>query len=188
MKHGLTWLSSKSWIYWIGDAFEVDDAAFDDMLAFMRTNVARSPNPRNPSTYLKRIQCTFVTPGTAAYEFGQHNDTIRVEIDKWPVAVQRALRTVQRFAPHFGLDANVYNGVHSNLYSDGSVGVAPHSDKEHSMCVGFPIFSFTMLSDPSLPRNFSVYNLDGTKRLEVPLGHGDVLIMGGDMQKGARAE
>lgn len=157
---------------------------FDALYHFMEHAVKASPNPRNPSTFLKRKQCTFVTPGTSGYEFGQENETFRSSVDEWPLAVQRTLHEVKRLAGvHFGISGDSYNGVHANLYRDGSVGVNPHADKEVSMLAGKPIFSFTLLSDPTLPRPFSIYTPNQEKLHDINLGHGDILVMYGNMQQ-----
>lgn len=156
---------------------------FQKLYKFMEDDVDSTPNPMNTKTFLKRKQCTFVTPGTSSYEFGQYNQTFRSEIEEWPMVVQNALRETKTLASTLGVAEDVYNGVHVNLYRDGSVGVLPHSDKEHSMLRGMPIFSFTLLSDDALPRPFSIYSRDKVKLHDINLGNGDLLIMEGRMQE-----
>ena len=98
----------------------------------------------------------------------------------WPAPVQAALQYVRDHAAHGG---EGYNGVHVNLYEDASVGVAPHADKEVSMLPDRSIYSFTLLQDPSNPRPFSIYDAQGEKLLDIPLEHGSVLEMRGEMQR-----
>lgn len=144
-----------------------------EMIEFMRHCVAYTPNPRNPKTNLLRKQCTFVLPDTTHYKFGQYNQHFESTPDEWPPLVRRVFDEIRMRC----LDPTLYNGVHVNLYENGGVGVNPHSDKEDSMVKGYPIYSVTFLDDPSTPRNFSVYKLDKTKLYDLPLGHGDLVVM-----------
>ena len=128
---------------------------------------------------LRRKQCTFIEPGAKHYEFGQYNQHFCSDSLKWPAAVLKALQHARAASE----TPSLYNGVHVNLYTDGGVGVEPHSDKEDSMVQGKEIYSYTLLEDPSCPRPFSVYNRDKTKILDVALGHGDMLVMRGLMQQ-----
>ena len=177
-------LSDASRLDLFRSAFECSQSEFDEIHAFMRDVVRASPNPRNPKTFLKRKQCTFVNANASAYEFGQHNDTFRDGV-QWPAVVTRALDATRAYAvSHYGVDARLYNGVHVNLYRDGSVGVKPHSDNESSLLLEYPIFSLTLLSDPSRPRAFSVYTKEESAKVcDVYLGDGDMLVMSGDMQR-----
>lgn len=161
---------------------DCDATEFEALRAFMRDIVKDSPNPRNPrGAPLKRKQCTFVRPGAAEYEFGQYNQTFR-DNAPWPPIVARALECARAHAARFGVDSVLYNGVHVNLYKNGSVGVKPHFDNEKSLVPGAPIFSFTLLSDPTLPRPFSIYTLAAEKLQDVSLAHGSMLVMYGNMQ------
>ena len=158
-----------------------------EMHEFMETTVKRTPNPRNPKTFLKRVQCTFVPPGIAEYEFGQFNETFRYQSEsQMPAAARTVLAHAKGEAAKFGCDPSLYNGVHVNLYRDGSVGVRPHFDKESSMLAGMPIFSYTMLVDGRRPRAFRVYELDGVTEVggfDGVLHDGDLLVMHGDFQR-----
>lgn len=146
-----------------------------EMIEFMRHSVAKTPNPRNPSTYLRRKQCTFLLPGMKEYDIKQYNQHFVSNMDAWPPLVQRIYAAVAARCAH----PTLYTGVHVNLYEDGGVGVDPHFDKEESMLAGQPIFSVTLLEDPTTPRNFCVYHNDKTKIRDIPLGHGDLLVMNG---------
>ena len=177
-------LSDASHVDLFQNSFRVASDEFDELLTFMKDTVRASPNPRNPKTFLKRKQCTFVSSDASAYHFGQHNDTFRDDVP-WPSIVTKVLDLARLYTvSQCGVDASLYNGVHVNLYSDGSVGVNPHSDNETSLMLEYPIFSVTLLSDPSRPRAFSIYTKeDSTKLYDIYLGDGDILVMSGDMQK-----
>jgi alkylated DNA repair dioxygenase AlkB len=174
-------LSARSTLVLRPGALAVSPAEFAALEAFVRAEVPPSPNPRRPTTFLKRRQCTFVLPGARHYDFGQVHRTFESAASAWPPVVARALAHARA---HAGADAAaLYNGVHVNLYADASVGVAPHADKERSMVAGRTIFSYTLLADPARPRPFSVYTRDkATKLHDLPLGHGDLLEMRGAMQ------
>lgn len=161
-------------------ALSVSPCMVERLCDFMRVVVPASPNPRNPRTFLKRKQCTFVLPGTSSYHFGQEHKTFRMASRFWPAPVRAALQYVR---DHVVVDADAYNGVHVNLYEDASVGVAPHADKEASMLEGRSIYSFTLLQDPENPRPFSLYDAKGDKLFDILLDHESVLEMKGDMQK-----
>ena len=160
----------------------VTDAGFRELHSFMKDCVAPTPNPRNPSTYLRRKQCTFTTPGTAAYTFaGQFNQHFCTVVSEWPTAVRDAL-TYVRTMPEHAEDKYFYTAVHVNIYEDGGVGVNPHQDNETNMVQDKPIYSFTLLEDPSTPRDFQIYDTNKSKLVAVPLGHRDLLVMKPGMQ------
>lgn len=124
------------------DAFMSDDA-----------KVPPTPNPRNSNTNLKRKQVTF----GASYNFGQKSPSILTPVEEWPEAVQKALEYGKRVAVEKKINPGLYNGVHANLYPDGAVGVAAHSDSEVDLVKGLPILSFTLLSGDMKPRPFTIY-------------------------------
>jgi len=163
--------------HWSGVLHATADLT-SSLVEFMKHDVRATPNPRNPRTFLKRKQCTFVLPGVRHYKFGQYNQHFVSDTSEWPTLVERAFSIARARAP----DPSLYTGVHVNLYVDGGVGVAPHSDKEESMVHGQPIYSFTVLEDSDTPRPFSVYSRDGVKLRDVMLHDGDLLIMKGSMQ------
>ena len=176
-------LSDSSFLELTSNKLKTTEEEVNAILDFMKVKVQKTPNPRNPRTFLKRKQCTFVLPGITDYEFGQHNDTFRSESDEWPAIVKHALKVVHRYAERNGIDPDLYNGVHAVFYENGLVGLNPHADKEDSMLEGMPIFSFTLLKDASKPRAFSIYKWNNEKLFDVMLQHGDMLVMGGKMQK-----
>ena len=184
LKDGVYSLSPRSHIGVHRNMLRVSPQEWKQLHHFMLHTVKRSPNPRNPATFLKRRQCTFVMPNASEYEFGQYNETFRQCPSQWNPVAKRVIDMVREIAPCYGVkDVSVYNGVHINLYNDGSVGVLPHTDKEQSMMEGLPIFSFTLLSDPSLPRPFSIYTEDAVKLHDILLRQGDLLVMYGQMQR-----
>lgn len=181
---GIYNLDSHTFVILHRNALQPRSEGWEEILAYLRHEVKKTPNPRNPNTFLRRKQCTFVEPDASSYEFGQFNETIRSEANAWPSVVKMALHMAQELASTvLHVDASLYNGVHANLYPSGDVGVLPHYDKEQSLVEGMPIFSFTLLSDPDRPRPFSIYTLEGVKLYDILLGQGDLLIMCGAMQK-----
>lgn len=176
-------LGNESHVDLYEDVLACDGSQFGMLKEFLCNNVARTPNPRRPTTFLKRLQCTFVPPGVSEYKFGQCSQTFRSEVVTWPLLIQEALRLAKQHATIYGVDPDLYNGVHLNLYKDGSVGVQPHADDEASMVEDAPIFSFTLLSNASLPRLFSVYTRNNEKLHDIALPHGSMLVMHGEMQK-----
>lgn len=179
----MLYLGKESYVDIFPNYLKCDTDQFTDFQSFIVNNVPPSPNPMNPKTYLHRLQCTFALDNASSYEFGQENKTFRSNVEQWPLMVQQALHVAKESAKKFGLDPNLYNGVHANLFNTGSVGLNPHFDKERSMVSGAPIFSFTLLSDESLPRFFSIYTLDKEKLYDILLPHGCMLVMRGQMQQ-----
>lgn len=164
-------------------ALRVSPAQFEELRRFMADVVKPTPNPRNPKFFLNRKQCTFVDGGVP-YEFGQFNETFEQPMDTWPELAQHVLRLVrERVRGNEMFGADLYNGVHVNLYPTGKVGVMPHRDNEKSLVEGAPIFSFTLLSDPMRPRDFTVYDCDNAPLYRAPLGHGDLLVMAGETNR-----
>lgn len=157
----------------------------EELRAFMldERKVPKTPNPMNRSTFVKRRQVTF----GAKYNFGQRVASIGPD-EAWPHVVRVALDFAKEFATSRGIAAELYNGVHTNFYPDGSAGVAPHSDAEGDMLRGLPIISITLLAGDPKPRPFSIYakpdNKGATppKLADVVLDHGDVIVMLGSMQ------
>jgi len=126
--------------------------------AFMTNDERVPPTPNLYNRNAKPIgrkECTF----GATYKFsGRQGTTIHGPVDLWPEAVQRALSLTRQLADQLSIDPAVYNGVHSNLYPHGKATVGIHQDNEGAMVKGMPIFSYTLLSDPSRPRPFSIYS------------------------------
>ena len=179
-------LSNQSWVEIRHDAVTCDGETFRAFAEFMRSRVSPTPNPMNPKTNLRRLQCTF----GAEYKFGsQTSQCIGGDSDtEWPELVRLCLEHSRKIV---GVDAPL--AVHANYYPDGA-GVGIHHDKDGPFDHDKPILSFTFLSDATRPRNFDVYVQEGKSKRKrgetktprpvhsLPLPHGSLLIMGGKMQ------
>ena len=173
-------LSPRSHLVLRRGALAVTAAEFAELHKFLVDRVPKSRNPRNPKQFLKRVQCTFAIPGAMHYDFGQEQHTFASDPAEWPPVVRRALEHARASCL---LDAQMYNGVHVNLYADATVGVNAHADKEKSMVAGKTIYSYTLLRDVDNPRPFSVYTYEDSAKLhDIYLRHGDLLEMHGAMQ------
>ena len=187
-------------------AIACSKAQYDELWRFGEVKVPPSPNPLNRNNNLRRKQATF----GAVYKFGAQV-SMRVEEpeESWPELVRTAIRDSQsRIAPPER--RGLFCQAHVNWYPDGRAGMGRHRDAEPDLEPGAPIFSYSFLSDgvvlygdddetgddtrasssssPSpagcTPRLFDVYRLGAKKPIAtVPLGHGDVLVMAGSMQK-----
>ena len=148
------------------------------------TRDAKTGEPRAYKGAVRRRQATF----GSKYDFGQVNTVIE-DRAKWPTLVTQCLEYAQKMAEEKGIDSELYNGVHVNLYESGRAGVGHHSDSEPAMLAGLPIFSFTFLNGDRQPRPFSIYHAPkkkGDKLVKVAdiiLEDGDLLIMQGNMQR-----
>ena len=151
------------------------------MQALWRFGVERvspTPNPMNPGgPPVRRRQATFGT----AYRFGaQTSPGVTSPEPEWPAAVRAALADARARSSR----PETLGAVHVNWYPDGRAALAPHSDNEDVFESGMPIYSYTLLSDPGLPRGFQIYRCGESKPdFDVALGHGDLLVMAGDMQR-----
>ena len=134
----------------------------------------------NRTQFLLRRQATF----GIKYKFGSQTSQafLDPEQELWPVAVQLALEDarLRSSAPE------TLGAVHVNWYPDGKAGVGAHKDDESIFIKNMPIYSYTLLSDPTRPRGFQIYrdsSADPKQALyDVSLGHGDLLVMAGNMQ------
>jgi len=135
--------------------------------------IESTPNPINQKYMVKRKQCTF----GAQYNFaGQQSKQFD---GKLPAIVSKVLNDVKN-KPY----GYMYNVVHANFYPDGSAGLMPHSDDESEHVKGMPIYSYTFISCPGNPRGFQIYDKTNSQQVnEFMLDHGDLLIMGRNMQK-----
>lgn len=152
------------------------------MEAFMK-NVSPTPNSRRPSTNIHRKQCAFLptSAGISEYEFGQKQDTKVVDnLDNLPPLVASAFHYIRRQSLS---DDDRYTLLQCNYYKDASVGISPHSDDEKCIDLTYPILSLSFYADKNHTRSFSIYTMDKTKLLDIPLGHGDLCTMSGGMQR-----
>lgn len=169
-----------AYIQYVSGALKVTEEMFEQLWAFGSDpeKVPPTRNPMNKNTFIKRKQATFGT----TYRFGgQTSVAIGGPEASWPVAVQMALADARSRSSR----PDTLTAVHTNWYPDGSAGLQPHTDKEDLFIPDMPIYSYTLLSDPSLPRGFQIYRIpEGKEPLyDIRLGHGDLLVMAGDMQK-----
>ena len=140
--------------------------------------VAPTPNPYNPSTHLHRRQATIGGPYAFA---GQTSQELRGEAASLRLVTRVNADVAQRCDPQLKLQ---YTMLHINWYPDGRAGMSPHADDEGVLVPGANIYSYTFLSDAAVPRPFQVYTAaTGTLAHEVVLGDGDLLVMGGQMQR-----
>jgi len=196
--------------------FGVYEGLKEDLSAMIESmeDRAKTPNPMNSKTYVRRRQCTY----GADYAFSnQEFDRLALD-DEAPGLVQYAVEAVRTLVARLSRDGVIrgvkpedYNGVHCNWYGEGDVEIGAHQDDERGMLEGAPIFSLTFLAkktdalpQEALPREFEVctpeYETDadgkpvrtnkgklkktGFKRVAgVTLAQGDLLVMGGKMQK-----
>ena len=120
---------------------------FNELWAFGADDARVPPtrNPMNQKYFIKRKQATFGT----SYRFaGQISKEIGGPEASWPVAVQMALADARSRSSR----PETLTAVHTNWYPDGSAGLQPHTDNENLFIPNMPIYSYTLLSDPSLPR------------------------------------
>ena len=73
------------------------------------------------------------------------------------------------------------NGILVNWYNPEDY-IGFHSDDEKNLVVDEPIVTLTLLEDPNEKRKFRLKSQDHYNR-DIMLGHGDILVMGGDTQK-----
>lgn len=131
-----------------GEAAELDDFMDSDAI------VAPTVNPMNANSFIRRKQATF----GAVYKFAGQNVPSFADYEKWPTAVKKALAFSKQIVGQLGTELpDLYNGVHTNLYRSGDIGVAEHKDEESDMVKGLPILSYTLLTGKQRkPRDFVI--------------------------------
>ena len=132
-----------------------------------------TPNPHRPSTNCLRKQCAFVREGVKEYDFGQKQDVYRCEEHTTIELLNRVLADL----------ASTYNLFQCNYYENGGVGIGPHQDNEACLDLTYPIVSYSFYANHDDRRPFSFYTLDEKKVLDVPLGHGDMLVTNSHVQR-----
>jgi len=93
--------------------------------------------------------------------------------EPWPPSIEALRRELQG---HTGV---AFNSALANLYRDGGDAVAWHADDEPALGPAPVIASVSF----GAPRRFRLRRRDGSLTSEVTLGHGDLLIMGGETQR-----
>jgi alkylated DNA repair dioxygenase AlkB len=169
----------RSFVVYARGALDVSPADVGELWSF-----GMDPSVVRPTTFMgavvRRRQATF----GATYDFsGQKNTCILREEADFPVAVRAALDDARRrLAPD--VDPSLLNGVHVNWYPSGLAGVEPHADAEPALVEGAPIFSYTLFVDGDAPaRGFQMYDASKSLAADIPLWHGDLLVMGGETQR-----
>ena len=71
-----------------------------------------------------------------------------------------------------------FNSVLANLYRDGQDSMGCHADDEKEMGQN-PVIASLSLGDERL---FKLHHKSGKEKLDIVLGHGDLLVMAGEMQ------
>lgn len=166
----------------------LNDAEINSMFKFMY-NLPPVPNPRRPTTFLKRPQVTF---SPINYDFGQKTTTLPYD-ENVPELVKTCKTIVEKIAAEYGLDNN-HNGAHVSMYPDGAAGLDPHEDNENVIDQSVAIASISF----GQTRKFAFYRhqtdeersfqIQKSKAKVAPdpkpvkissvcLNHGDVIIM-----------
>ena len=169
----------RSFVSYVHRALSVPRRDFESLWA-LGTDESKVKRTQFMGSLVNRRQATF----GAGYSFsGQKNTIFNIPENEFPAAVQMALEDARS---RVGERESVrLNGVHVNWYPDGNAGVNAHADDEPHLVVDAPIFSYTLLeSEETAPRGFQIYMQDGkTQVADIPLFDGDLIIMGGEMQR-----
>jgi alkylated DNA repair dioxygenase AlkB len=170
-------------------AISASTTDFEELKHFMQTRVATDVSVFGP--IVPRKQCTF-----GPYRYKQYQ--LFSNVDEWPSLVNIVLAFTQQLATGLQIpNPDKYNAVHTNYYADGDSTVMKHSDMEHQLVLGAPIFSFTFIedNDDSRARPFTIFRKREAMHIEpnpdlrskyklvdIVLQSGDLLVMQGDMQ------
>ncbi len=162
LDEGIHRLDDKSSFTYVKKAVRVEPQDVATFANFMIEKVAPTPNPMNPSTFIKRRQATFQPTNVMNYAFsGQTMQTVGGGPPDWERKTGSTILTIvlkdaQKRAETAGLNKQLYNAVHANYYPDGKAGVALHKDDEDHMVAGMPIFSYTFLVGHKNARMFVI--------------------------------
>ncbi len=125
----------------------------------------------------KMYDKTVLTPRLTAWYSNPEDDSetqTKSEIQPWPIEL---IRLKEKIENEFGYQ---FNAVLLNLYRDHNDSVAWHRDKEHKYGKR-PIIASVSLGET---RNFDFRKMDHHKsKYILPLAHGSLLIMKGDLQE-----
>jgi len=168
--------------------YNINNTDVENMFQFMYS-LPPLPNPRRPTTFLKRLQVTF---SPINYDFGQKTTTFPYD-ENVPNLIKTSKKKVEEVLSKHGF-AKEYNGAHVSMYPDGSAGVDPHEDNEPVIDQSVPIASISFGES----RKFAFYRKQTTeernaqiqkskakvtpdpkpvKISSVILNHGDVVVM-----------
>jgi alkylated DNA repair dioxygenase AlkB len=170
-------LDGASYLEHVPSSIPTTKAAFEELWCICEA-VPPTPNPYNPATLIRRKQATlgasYTFSGQRSHQLPPNTADLRlIKCVKADVAARCMSDLKSR-----------YTMVHINWYPDGRAGISPHADNEDIIEPDTAIFSYTFLSNPAAPRPFQVYAEKGNKLVhDVHLGDGDLLVMGGKMQR-----
>ena len=128
----------------ISNKYFINNVDFEEMLEFMYS-LPPLPNPRRPTTFLKRPQVTF---SPIDYDFGQKTTTLPYD-ENVPNLIKTSKKIVEEVLSKHGFSKK-YNGAHVSMYPDGSAGLDPHEDDEPVIDQSVPIASISFGETRSL--------------------------------------
>ena len=137
----------------ISNKYFINNVDVEDMFRFMYS-LPPLPNPRRPTTFLKRPQVTF---SPIDYDFGQKTTTLPYD-ENVPNLVKTSKKIVEEVLSKHGF-AKEYNGAHVSMYPDGSAGLDPHEDDEPVIDQSVPIASISF----GETRKFAFYRKQTTE-------------------------
>lgn len=130
-------------------------------------------------TELKILDKVIPTPRLIAW-FGDHQNSYqlagkRIEVLPWTTELSNLRERIEKASGH------IFNSVLLNYYRDGNDSVAWHRDKESELG-NRPVIASLSLGQE---RNFDFRSVNDHKlKYSLPLGHGSLLLMKGDLQIG----
>ena len=159
------------------DAIKVPSADFEELWTYGQEKVSK------PAKF-DRINATF----GGVYSFGSRSSEAHLvgREDEWPEAVKRAIADAR--ARSCGV---AFTSVHVNWYDGGNTTLQMHSDDMTPIVANSPIFSYTLLGNSALPREFFIGDKScrpvpkdnaGVLYVLEPR-HGDLIIMAGRFQE-----
>ena len=152
------------------DAIKVPSADFEELWTYGQEKVSK------PAEY-NRINATF----GGSYNYGSRSSEAHLvgREDEWPEAVKRAIADARARSCDVALTS-----VHVNWYDGGNSTLPMHSDDMTPIVANSPIFSYTLLGNSALPREFSIVPKDDAHVSYVlEPRHGDLIIMAGRFQE-----
>jgi alkylated DNA repair dioxygenase AlkB len=114
-----------------------------------------------------RLMCWYGDPDTDYRYSGVNHQPM-----PWTPALQAIRETVERQCQC------TFNSVLANLYRDGKDSMGCHADDEKELGPN-PVIAALSLGDQRL---FKLHHKKGKEKLDIVLGHGDLLVMAGTLQ------